>query len=166
MDHTTNYNLPLYTAADETNYMTNWNGAMTSIDTAVKAVDDKPMVDQTAREEATVANNGVNKLNELLSPDSISAVNGFDVAFTTLKDGLYYCYGSFNSADTTSYPYISIMNSEKTSSFALILGTPTTQSDSCKYGQLILLPAGTYVIAKAYGEPRNPTFSAVRLLDL
>lgn len=99
MDHTTNYNLPLYTAQDETNYMTNWNGAMTSIDTAVKAVDDKPVVDQTARNDVEQLQNSFNNLQKIslinfsgglqnvYSNDNITGVSIVQLA--TLEPGLY-----------------------------------------------------------------------------
>lgn len=95
MNHTTNYNLPLYTAQDETNYMTNWNDAMTSIDTAVKAVDDKPVVDQVARDGVSNIlsilpfNKAVEVYNKVLT-ESDSSI------FVPLTTGTYYvrCSGS------------------------------------------------------------------------
>lgn len=96
MDHTTNYNLPLYTAQDETNYMTNWNGAMTSIDTAVKAVDDKPVVDQVARQEIDEIKSTYIKeytsttiLRDIPESDMTVAADRISFNYTATKSGMH-----------------------------------------------------------------------------
>lgn len=39
-NHTTNYNLPIYIATDKPKYLTDFNNAMQTIDSAIKGVAD------------------------------------------------------------------------------------------------------------------------------
>lgn len=103
MDHTTNYNLPLYTAQDETNYMTNWNGAMTSIDTAIKN-----SVDTTSSElenlsnkideykEAITIGNNVQQIADVVP-------NNHEVTINFASVGLYAIYAVEESGEFQLY---------------------------------------------------------------
>lgn len=53
---TTNYQLPIYTATDKPKYLTDFNGAMTKIDTQLKTIDDKTADGTEALETAEQAN--------------------------------------------------------------------------------------------------------------
>lgn len=55
--HTTNYNLPIFVASDTPKFLTDFNGAMNKIDSAIKTVDDKTADGTEALETAETANN-------------------------------------------------------------------------------------------------------------
>lgn len=137
MDHTTNYNLPLYTAQDETNYMTNWNGAMTSIDAAVKEVDDKPMVDQTARDNISSIESELDNIG--FSAPTKTPLEGN--SFTAPKTGSYTFSANVSRGGQQLTIFLAVVN-------GIQIGRDTIESTndaSLMFINSLLLKKGTTV---------------------
>lgn len=94
-NHTTNYNLPQFVGTDKPTWLTDVNGAMSAIDTQMKANADSAT---TAVSNATTAMNSVGTLANLNTTDKTSTVG----AINEINTGLQTTSGVASSASGTA----------------------------------------------------------------
>ena len=92
-NQTTNYNLPQYSADDKPKYLSDFNQAMSNIDTVIKGVDDKAT---SAQETAQSANTTANQANSTAGTANTNADSALDKA-TENSHILYSFFDGFNN---------------------------------------------------------------------
>ena len=94
-NHTTNYNLPQFIGTDKPTWLTDVNGALSAIDTQMKANADSAT---SADTKATTAQTAVGTLSNLSTTDKTSAVGAINEVNTAVGTA----QGTANSANTTA----------------------------------------------------------------
>lgn len=99
-NHTTNYNLPQFIGTDKPTWLTDVNGAMSTIDTQMKANADSAT---SASTSATTANNAIGTLSSLdttAKTDLVSAVNEVNTKAGTAQETANTAISASNTTAT------------------------------------------------------------------
>lgn len=152
-NHTTNYNLPQYIGTDKPTYLTDFNGAMNTIDAQMKLNADNASVAST---NANTANTNIGTLSDLtteMKTTVVGAINEVDSHADTAQ-------GTANQANETAGSALSTATSASTaiSSLASYLTMSSTNAYST-ISQYQIMTGGGSITSASISIARNSSGS-------
>lgn len=159
-NHTTNYNLPQFIGTDKPTWLTDVNGALSTIDTQMKANADSAT---SASTSATTANTSIGTLSSLdttVKTDTVSAINEVNTKAGNAQSTANTAVSDASNAQTTAntaYNMASALasfvnintftNYTNTSDFTRLAG-----SGNCSYANLYVATNTDKSLCKIYGS--------------
>lgn len=147
---TANYNLPQFIGTDKPTWLTDVNGAMSSIDTAIKNASDTAT---TASGDATTANTNIGTMSSLTTTDKTSlvgAVNEVKTGVTTAQNTANSATSTATTANTNANKALTQIANFNLTSFADL--TASTTNGSITFNNLKVAKNSDGSLAKIYGS--------------